>query len=122
MNPKPTDTTPPAPLSNRQIRDLKARAQRLNAVTKLGRAGLSADFIAGVDRELGHHELIKVKLTEFKDLRFDLAQQIAAQTRSHVIGVIGHVIILFRPKPVPETSPVPPAPAPVPQRPSHSQR
>ena len=55
-------TTPPAPLSNREIRDLKARAQHLNAVTKLGKGGLSPEFLAAVDTELNHHGLIKIKI------------------------------------------------------------
>lgn len=91
---------PLEPLSNREIRELKARAQKLNAVTKFGKGGLSPEFLAGVDRELAHHELIKVKLTEQKDQRFELAEQIATRTGSHLLNVIGHVLILYRPKPV----------------------
>ena len=99
-------STPPAPvalppLSNREIRDLKGRAQRLNAVTKLGKGGMSDEFITGVDRELTHHGLIKVKLTELKEQRFEVAEQIAARTQCYLIGVIGHVVVLYRPKPEP---------------------
>lgn len=101
---------PLTPLSNREIRELKSRAQKLNAVTRLGKGGLSPEFLVGVDRELAHHELIKVKLTELKDQRFEIADQIASRTNSHLIGVIGHVIVLFRPKPSETTTP--PAPRP----------
>lgn len=94
-----TSATPLPPLSNREIRDLKSRAQKLHAVTKLGKGGLSPEFVAGVDRELTHHELIKVKLTELKDQRFELAEQIASRTGSHLVCVIGHVVVLYRPKP-----------------------
>lgn len=93
---------PPAaalpPLSNREVRELKSRSQRLTAVTKLGKSGLSPDFVAGVDRELAQHELIKVKLTELKDQRFELGKNLAALTRSHLVWVIGHVLVLYRQK------------------------
>lgn len=107
----PTPPTPLPRLSNRETRELKGRAQRLNAVTKLGKGGVSTEFITGVDRELTHHELIKVKLTEFKDQRFELAEQIATRTASHLVSVIGHVIVLYRPKPQPETPAASAAPA-----------
>ena len=87
-----------APLSNREVRELKSRSQRLHAVTKLGKSGLSAEFILGVEHELAQHELIKIKLTELKEQRFELAEQMAARTRSHLIWVIGHVIVLYRQK------------------------
>lgn len=101
-------TSLPAPLSNREIRDLKARAQHLNAVTKLGRSGLSPEFLAAVDVELNHHGLIKIKLTEQKDQRYELADQIAQKTASQLICVIGHVIVIYRPKRETETAPATP--------------
>lgn len=104
----PAATPPPAPLSNREIRDLKARAQHLNAVTKLGKSGLSPEFLAAVDVELNHHGLIKIKLTEQKDQRHELADQIAQKTASQLICVIGHVIVIYRPKR--ETEPGPTTP------------
>jgi len=105
-----TPAVPLTPLTNREIRELKGRAQRLTAVTRLGKGGLSPEFIAGVDRELTHHGLIKVKLTELKDQRFEIADQIAAKTNCHLLGVIGHVIVLYRLKPEPAASTTP-APA-----------
>lgn len=115
-----TPTIPLPPLSNREVRELKGRAQRLNAVTKLGKGGMSAEFIAGVDRELTHHGLIKVKLTELKEQRFEIAEQIAGHTQAYLIGVIGHVVVLYRPKPegaVTVATP-PPAAAVTPTRPA----
>ncbi len=104
----PAATSLPAPLSNREIRDLKARAQHLNAVTKLGKSGLSPEFLAAVDVELNHHGLVKIKLTEQKDQRYELADQIAQKTASQLICVIGHVIVIYRPQRETETSPATP--------------
>lgn len=103
----------PAPLASSEIRQLKARAQRLEPSVKLGRAGLTPDFLAALDTELARHGLVKVKFTEFKDQRRELAREMAARTGSHLIWVVGHVAVLFRrpPAPTPAT-PAKPSKAP----------
>ena len=41
------------PLTNAQIRDLKAQAQRLKATLKIGKEGISPAFLAALDEVLG---------------------------------------------------------------------
>src|SRR6266704_2555716 len=55
-------------LTNAQIRDLKARAQRLKATLKIGKEGISPQFLAALDHALRHHELVKVKFDGFKNV------------------------------------------------------
>jgi RNA-binding protein len=81
-------------LPNPEIRKLKAAAQKLNATFKVGKAGLSAQFIASLDEGFKHHELIKVKFEEKKEL----APQLAEKTSSHLIMQVGNVVVLFRRK------------------------
>jgi RNA-binding protein len=99
VNPE-TEGTPPEPaaaaLPGALVRHLKAKAQRLEAILKIGHAGLTPAFIAAVDHELSAHELIKVKLSAQKEQKRELAQQLAAATRSHVVFIIGHVALLYR--------------------------
>jgi len=92
---------PPAaePLSKSEIRRLRARAQRLEATIRLGRGGLSPAFLAGLDRELTLHELVKVRLSDLKDQRHEIGDQLARESGSHRVTVIGHVVVLYRPKP-----------------------
>ncbi len=87
-------------LSNAEIRRLKAAAQQLEPVVFLGKQGVTSDFVKSVDTALASRELIKLKFGAFKDERRELAAQIAAQTGSEVIMVVGHVAVLYRPKPV----------------------
>ena len=89
-------------LSNAQIREFKARAQRMKATVKVGKDGLSARFLAGLDEALKHSELLKVKFDEFKEQKKDLAPQLAEKTGSHLITRVGNVVVLYRPKPQPE--------------------
>ena len=86
-------------LSKSDLRRLKAQAQSLKATLKVGRSGLSPQFLQALDATLAHHPLLKVKFDEFKEQRHELAQQMAERTGSHLITVIGHVAVLHRPKP-----------------------
>lgn len=87
-----------ASLTNAQIRELKARAQRLKAVLKVGKEGLSPAFLAALDDALKHHELLKVKFDEWKEQKKELAPQLAEKTGSHLIMQVGNVVVLHRPK------------------------
>ena len=85
--------------SNPEIRKLKAAAQRMKATFKVGKAGLSAQFLQSVDEGLKHHELIKVKFDEFKEQKKELAGQLGEKLSAHLVMQVGHVVVLFRRKP-----------------------
>jgi RNA-binding protein len=87
-------------LSNAQIRTLKAQAQRLKATLKVGKEGLSPQFLAALDGALKHHGLVKVKFDHFKEQKKELAPQLAEKTGSHLVTRVGNVVVLFRPKPM----------------------
>ena len=95
-------------LNNSQIRALKAQAQRLKATLKVGKEGLSPQFLSAVDEALKHHELVKVKFGEFKEQKKELSPQLAEKSGSHLITRVGNVVVLYRPKPTEEKPP--PAP------------
>ena len=85
------------PLANPEIRRLKAAAQRLDPLLKIGKAGLSDGFVQSVNDALSHHELVKIKFVEFKDQKKDLAPQLADKTASHLVMRVGNVMVLHRP-------------------------
>ena len=86
-------------LNNAQIRKLKGMAQRMEASLKVGKQGLSEGFIKTLDEELKRHELVKVKFAEFKEQRKEIAPQLAEKTQSHLIALVGNVVVLFRQNP-----------------------
>ncbi len=88
-------------LTNRQRRELKARAQLLKPTLKVGKEGLSPGFLKATDDALAHHELVKVKFDEFKEQKEELAPRLAAGVSAQLITQVGHVIVLFRRKPAP---------------------
>ena len=57
-----------------------------------------------IKRALNARELIKIKFREYKDEKQSLSLQIAKSTESHVVGMVGHTVILFRQSPDPGQS------------------
>jgi RNA-binding protein len=87
------------PLTNAKVRELKARAQRMKAMLKIGKEGLSPQFLAALDGLLKHHELVKVKFDEFKEQKKELTPQLAEKSGSYLVTRVGNVVVLFRPAP-----------------------
>jgi len=83
-------------LPNPELRRLRAAAQRLQATVKVGKAGLSLQFIQGLDEALRHRELIKVRFDEFKEQKKELARELAERTSSHLVMQVGNVVVLYR--------------------------
>jgi RNA-binding protein len=86
-------------LTNPEIRELKAQAQRLKAGLKIGKDGISPQFLAALEEELKHHQLVKVKFDAFKEQKKELTPQLAEKSGSHLVTRVGNVVVLYRPKP-----------------------
>lgn len=83
-------------LSNPEKRQLKARAQKLEPVIKVGKNGLSPAFYEALEQELQSHELVKLKFVDFKEQKKELAPQIAQQSGSELVMMVGNVAVFFR--------------------------
>jgi len=90
------------PLTNAEKRSLKATAQKLEPLLKIGRNGLSEAFLKSLDEELTRHELVKIKFADFKDQKKELAPQLAERTASHLIMRVGNVAVYYRKRPAQE--------------------
>jgi RNA-binding protein len=88
-------------LSGPQLRKLKALAQRLEPVLRIGKAGLSDPFIQSADAALTEHELVKIKFFDFKQEKKTLAPILAERTSSAIIMRVGNVVVLYRQHPDP---------------------
>ena len=86
-------------LTNAHMRVLKAQAQRLKVTLKVGKEGLSPQFLAALDDALKHRELVKMKFDDFKEQKKELAPQLADRSASRLVTRVGNVVVLFRPKP-----------------------
>jgi RNA-binding protein len=87
-----------------QKKYLKGLAHSMKPVSYVGQKGLSPTLLNAIDESLTKHELIKVKFIEFKEKKqkIEIAGAIEQETASELVGMIGHVAILYRQQPDPE--------------------
>lgn len=102
---KPDGAIVITPLTSAEKRALKAKAQLLEPIVKLGHAGMTDAFIRGMDSALALHQLVKMKFTDFKEQKHELAPQIAEKTQSTIVMQVGNVAVYYRPKAAPAVEP-----------------
>jgi RNA-binding protein len=88
----------PPVLSTQQTRALRAKAHGLEPIVQVGHGGISESVVRAVNGALHTHELIKVRLHEPED-KHAMAAQLAQLSRSALCGLVGHTLILYRPRP-----------------------
>lgn len=77
-------------------------AHHLKPVATVGKYGLTPEVAAHVDRELAQHELIKIRFTDYKNVRRDITDQLSRDLAASLVQVIGHVGVLYRAADAPE--------------------
>lgn len=84
-------------LTGKQKRYLRSEAHHLNAIFQVGKEGVSSNQAKGILDALESQELIKVKLLEScPDDVHTVALEISVQTKSEVVQIIGHTIVLYK--------------------------
>lgn len=78
------------------LRELKARSQKLKPVVHLGHEGITNALVAALDQALTDHGLVKVRFTDHKSERKQLSSDLATQTNSRQILLVGHTATLYR--------------------------
>jgi RNA-binding protein len=87
-------------LTTRQKQFLKGLAHPLNPLVQIGKEELTPGVIECIKTELLNHELIKVKIGSNCGLdKHKSSQQIAEQTNSELVQLIGKTIILYKSNP-----------------------
>jgi RNA-binding protein len=88
-------------LKGTQRKNLRSAAHHLKPVVMVGRNGVSEQLIKSVDAALNDHELIKVKFLDFKENKKEISAEIEKATKSEAVGIIGNIVIFYRPQPHP---------------------
>lgn len=110
------DAAPTPSLSSAERRTLRARAHDLDPVVMVGDAGLSDSVVAEIDRALGAHGLIKVRIFgDDRDARQAMALDIEQRTGCALVQAIGKLVVLWRPRPE-DLDPASARPAAAPKR------
>lgn len=87
-------------LSTKQRQMLKTAAHHLKPVILVGHKGITEPLVKETDAALNAHELIKVQVRhEDRDVRRQIADELAEATTSTLVHRIGKTFVLYRQKP-----------------------
>ncbi len=89
-------------LTRGQIKQLRAEGHRLKLkpVVIIGQKGLSENLHAEIERALGDHELIKIRIpAQSRQEKRSFSEALCAQHGSTLVESIGNVIVIFRRNP-----------------------
>jgi RNA-binding protein len=87
-------------LTEKQRRHLRGLGHSLKPIIFIGQAGASAAVIAEAARALHDHELVKVRVTGMeRDARDAALDLLANNTKSEIVGRIGHTAVFYRRNP-----------------------
>jgi len=78
-------------------KQLRAIGHKLSPVVTVAGKGLTENVIAEIDRALGDHELIKIKLAVGdKAARAEVAQALCTACKAELVHSIGSMILVLR--------------------------
>ena len=78
---------------------LKSLAHHYKPIINIGKVGINEGVLKSIDIVLDSRELIKIKFNDFKQEKNQLTTKISKKLKCHIIGIIGHTVILFRKNP-----------------------
>jgi len=91
------------PLTGAQKSHLRGLGQTIEASLKLGKGGLTPDFLKELQKQLRAHELVKLRfLGAERAERAALCTQVADEGRCVCVGAVGHTALFYRQNPEPK--------------------
>lgn len=85
-----------SPSSDPSLRELKRRAPLLKPSIRLGKAGVTPEFVAALDETLDRLQLVKLRFEGKKDERKVISKELATQTGSLLVQQVGHTAVYYR--------------------------
>ncbi|MDO9578719.1 MAG: YhbY family RNA-binding protein [Candidatus Cloacimonadales bacterium] len=87
-------------LTSKQKADLKALAQHLDAIVKIGDKGITPAVIRSLDEALKARELVKILVGHpDRKVRKELISELAEASAATVVNIIGKTALLFKSNP-----------------------
>jgi len=87
-------------LTGKQRRYLRGLGNQLKATVYVGKEGITEGILKSIEENYNTGELIKIRIERGCPLdRREAGQQLAEQTQSHLIQVIGQTVLVYRPDP-----------------------
>ncbi|MDR2183760.1 MAG: YhbY family RNA-binding protein [Clostridiales bacterium] len=84
-------------LNSKDRAALRAMANNISAIFRLGKDGITDDFLFGIREALEARELIKIDILNNCELDAkEAAGEVARRTNAHIVQVIGRKFVLYR--------------------------
>ncbi|MFO3718353.1 ribosome assembly RNA-binding protein YhbY [Staphylococcus felis] len=84
-------------LTGKQKRYLRSKAHHIDPIFQIGKSGINSNMITQLDETLEKRELIKIHILQNNlDDKQELANELSEQTNSHLVQLIGSMIVLYR--------------------------
>jgi len=83
-------------LTGKEKQFLRGLAHSLKPIVQIGKNGLTAQVMEQINESLDKHELVKVKLVDFKDEKKEFASEIEKKLGCYICGIIGNTMIIYR--------------------------
>ncbi|AVP37196.1 ribosome assembly RNA-binding protein YhbY [Staphylococcus felis] len=84
-------------LTGKQKRYLRSKAHHIDPIFQIGKSGINSNMITQLDETLEKRELIKIHILQNNlDDKQELANELSVQTNSHLVQLIGSMIVLYR--------------------------
>ena len=84
-------------LTSKQRAELRAEAQKLDAIIQIGKDGISLETVQTADQALYARKIIKINVLDNSGLDVkDAAYELALKTKSDVVQVIGNKFVLYK--------------------------
>lgn len=80
------------------LRELKVRAQTLKPLIRLGKAGITPEFLAAFAETFQQGPLVKIRFEHFKDERKAMAKELAEKSGTTLVQQVGHTAVYYRVK------------------------
>ena len=87
-------------LSSKQRAFLKKKGNRLDAIVRVGKDGVTDNLIKSLSDSLTAREFVKVKILEnCEDDKRDIAEELTKKTESELVHILGRTLLIFRENP-----------------------
>ncbi|MFO3701353.1 ribosome assembly RNA-binding protein YhbY [Staphylococcus felis] len=84
-------------LTGKQKRYLRSKAHHIDPIFQIGKSGINSNMITQLNETLEKRELIKIHILQNNlDDKQELANELSEQTNSHLVQLIGSMIVLYR--------------------------
>ena len=85
-------------LTGKQKRFLRSEAHHLSALFQVGKGGVNEHLIKHIEVAIETRELIKICILQnCEDDKQEIADQLAKETKSYLVQLIGLTVVLYKP-------------------------